>query len=258
MGSLFSIFSCSNTDESSLNDTQSKNVNYALKEIDSPNNKQNKWDICGIMHNNILRAVVDNKKNLEKNADAYIDYSLNQFHSMYDPNYSISTMTTQEIRIVMSDSTNYYVNVIENNINYTPVVKANLNEFFVIIRNSLTEEDLTYNILKKKIIDYEDKIIKSSLNQADIDEILKVTSVARHSFYFWNKELGQTQENSILGKRPFWKWLVVGFADVAGAAAGATAGSLTGVLAVAGGVAGAAGASSGASSLVDWISPDAP
>ena len=129
---------------------------------------------------------------------------------------------------------------------------------FVIIRNSLTEEDLTYNILKKKIIDYEDKIIKSSLNQADIDEILKVTSVARHSFYFWNKELGQTQENSILGKRPFWKWLVVGFADVAGAAAGATAGSLTGVLAVAGGVAGAAGASSGASSLVDWISPDAP
>lgn len=258
---VFAIYSCSVNDETNKDSNELMNdtpISYVLKEGESPYYKQNKWDTCGVMHNNILKAVVANKINLGKVTNDYIDYSNNQFHEIYDPNYTITTLTTEQVRTVMADSTNYYVNVIDNNIHYTTTVKTSLSEFFMIIANSSTEENLTYSIMKNKIIRYEDNIIASNISETDKDEILKVTSVARHSLYFWNKELGDLTEISITGKRPIWKWIVVGLADVAGGAAGATAGSLTGVLAVAGGVAGAAGASSGASSLVDWISPDQP
>lgn len=49
-----------------------------------------------------------------------------------------------------------------------------------------------------------------------------------------------------MARRPWWKWVVVGVVDAAGAVAWAAT--------VFGGVSGAVGASAGASTLVDWVS----
>lgn len=257
----FFTVACSKDDISNSEDTELKNVkNYAVSSYVDPYNSANVWDSIGVKHNEILSDLKANRANLSS-TDDYIGYSLYRFHERYDPYYTITTLTNSEIRDVLTDSTYQYMNGIAANTYYSEDVKNNILEFYHLLENISDEEDISYGDLKNYITNFEEYIIESSLDSSDKDEVLKITSLARHSFYFWYIELGDVKTTTTIfasRRKPIWKWIVVGVADIAGGVAGATIGSPTGIGAIGGGLAGGVGASAGAASLVDWISPDNP
>lgn len=246
------VYSCSSDNETSLksNDSLTSSRIQSMSKVD-PANPKNNMDICGIRHNIVIEAVMNNSENL-RTTDDYVKYSNLVFHEKFDNAYRIEDISTKTVTSILADSENNYSNVIESK-NFSKQTTAKLKELFALINDSKSDENLTYRAIRTKIIAFEDQILASTeMTEDDKNEVLKASSIARHTLFFWSQRFGDSSTVNSLGlKRRWWQWLVIGIADVAGGVAGATAGSPTGVGAVAGAVAGAAGASSGAASLVD-------
>lgn len=252
-------FSCSKENNNLEKQTQKTkvenvvNVNAKLYEkYKEAFNPTNPWEFYGAIHNDILddlkvkeqlKSVASRPSPLiqETNKmDEAISYSLTRLSEKYnilDVDLGKSS-SIQEIKFILNDEKNSYSNVVDKYTSaYRPIVKKAINDFFAIIEN-LSEENASYKDVKQSIIEFEESIIKrNDLKKEEKDYILKTTSIARYSSLFWSS---QTSSSNIFA-RPWWKWLTVVSADVAG--------GLTG------NVAGALGASAGASTLVDWIAP---
>jgi|GEM_PF-969236 len=258
---VFIFNACSEATSEEFKDTDSSSkIDHSFNKRDgvsSPNNPSNPWDIYGVIHNEILQYVVNNQGSLGNDTDATINFALTQFESRYDPMSFGGYTSVSEIQNILHSFPNSYHNVIST-YSYSPNTKNKLRGLFDIIYSSFEEDDLDYNSMKNKIIDFEVNLLNGnsggavSVNDVDKIIILKATSIARHSFYFWylntneidgpdfEYELEDGGGNRV--NKKWWKWLVIGAADVAGG--------------VTGNVAGALGASAGASTLVDEISPE--
>ncbi|WP_392447155.1 hypothetical protein ACF3OB_06490 [Capnocytophaga canis] len=247
------LFSCSKEKENNhegVNGLIDAKVYKAYKKASNP---QNPWEHYGLIHNDILDELKAKKiKDFKKNPDLFgksvksdenLDYALNRLNEKYGrEGVDLGGESTKdEIKHILNDSDNFYANILEeytgNNVNVNIAVK----DLFRLIEDFSKQDEVQYESIKDEIVKFESKILDNtySLNSEDKDFVLKMTSVARYSFYFWSN---QSQPSSKTGKRPWWKWVVVGAADVAGG--------------VTGNVAGALGASVSASVLVDWVAPE--
>lgn len=266
---IFAFNSCQN--DGDFQSKENENViEYSAKaEEDTPDFHLNKYDYAGRDHNIILENVVE-KWNENLTMDDYINFSRDEFFAIYSNEPSQTFPSNTSIINVLEDADNDFANVIRNT-NFNTVVKQHLSDFIELLVSFEATNNNKYSDLKNQIISFETKIISdNSLLEEDKEIILSVTSIGRHSAYFWNTTYLNALSNGYVtsgyvvkgffGKRPFWKWATVIICDVAGGiSGGAAAGAVSGgVVLIAGAVAGAAGASSGASSLVDWISPSKP
>ncbi|WP_294276983.1 hypothetical protein [uncultured Chryseobacterium sp.] len=268
---LWSAVSCNTNEMSDLNSSARTEIstsgNLASKASDNPENPLNNWEECGKKHNVILNYVITYQKTLDNSgltnseiADKCIVASNNYFNQKYaqDYNNTQSPFTVDKIRSILNDGDNKFSNVIQG-MNASDKVKAKSSELINMMYNlASTDKDTEYEDVKASIVSFESSIMNdASLSQAEKDQLLQTTSIARYSSYLWSTTIDKSDSvSSVTGKKKWWKWLVVAVCDLAGGAAGTAAGG--GVLSVAGAIAGAAGASSGGAALVDWISPDAP
>jgi len=268
---LWSAVSCNTNEMSDINSsaqTQTSNSgNFAAKASDNPENPLNNWEECGKKHNVILTYVITYQKTLDNSgltnseiADKCIMASNNYFNQKYAQDYNNiqAPFTVDKIRSILNDGDNKFSNVIQG-MNASDKVKAKSSQLINMMYNlASTDKDTEYAEVKARIVDFEASIMNdASLSQAEKDQLLQTTSIARYSSYLWSNTIDHSDSvSSVTGKKKWWKWLVVAVCDLAGGAAGTAAGG--GVLSVAGAIAGAAGASSGGAALVDWISPDAP
>ncbi|WP_294213285.1 hypothetical protein [uncultured Chryseobacterium sp.] len=268
---LWSAVSCNTNEMSDLNSSARTEIstsgNLAAKASDNPENPLNNWEECGKKHNVILNYVITYQKTLDNSgltnseiADKCIVASNNYFNQKYaqDYNNTQSPFTVDKIRSILNDGDNKFSNVIQG-MNASDKVKAKSSELINMMYNlASTDKDTEYEDVKASIVSFESSIMNdASLSQAEKDQLLQTTSIARYSSYLWSTTIDKSDSvSSVTGKKKWWKWLVVAVCDLAGGAAGTAAGG--GVLSVAGAIAGAAGASSGGAALVDWISPDAP
>lgn len=268
---LWSAVSCNTNEMSDLNSSARTEIstsgNLASKASDNPENPLNNWEECGKKHNVILNYVITYQKTLDNSgltnseiADKCIMASNNYFNQKYaqDYNNTQSPFTVDKIRSILNDGDNKFSNVIQG-MNASDKVKAKSSELINMMYNlASTDKDTEYEDVKASIVSFESSIMNdASLSQAEKDQLLQTTSIARYSSYLWSTTIDKSDSvSSVTGKKKWWKWLVVAVCDLAGGAAGTAAGG--GVLSVAGAIAGAAGASSGGAALVDWISPDAP
>ncbi|WP_294279834.1 hypothetical protein [uncultured Chryseobacterium sp.] len=268
---LWSAVSCNTNEMSDLNSSARTEIstsgNLAAKASDNPENPLNNWEECGKKHNVILNYVITYQKTLDNSgltnseiADKCIMASNNYFNQKYaqDYNNTQSPFTVDKIRSILNDGDNKFSNVIQG-MNASDKVKAKSSELINMMYNlASTDKDTEYEDVKASIVSFESSIMNdASLSQAEKDQLLQTTSIARYSSYLWSTTIDKSDSvSSVTGKKKWWKWLVVAVCDLAGGAAGTAAGG--GVLSVAGAIAGAAGASSGGAALVDWISPDAP
>lgn len=268
---LWSAVSCNTNEMSDLNSSARTEIstsgNLAAKASDNPENPLNNWEECGQKHNVILNYVITYQKTLDNSgltnseiADKCIMASNNYFNQKYaqDYNNTQSPFTVDKIRSILNDGDNKFSNVIQG-MNASDKVKAKSSELINMMYNlASTDKDTEYEDVKASIVSFESSIMNdASLSQAEKDQLLQTTSIARYSSYLWSTTIDKSDSvSSVTGKKKWWKWLVVAVCDLAGGAAGTAAGG--GVLSVAGAIAGAAGASSGGAALVDWISPDAP
>jgi hypothetical protein len=218
-------------------------------------NAQNKWDICGQYHNDIIQDVMANKKNLS-DIESYVNYanSITQMKLNLSPQEASEySLSPNQVNTILSDKDNSYRNVIASS-KYSQATKDKYSELVNIFESAKNGDEIDYSTFKNRIISFESDLQRSNLSEKEKDEVLKVSSIARYSSLFWNETLQATDGNNgsiIAAKRKWWQWLVIGIADVAGGIAGGIATGATVIGAVAGAVAGAAGASSGAATLVD-------
>jgi len=246
---VFIFNSCSDNASEEFNTNSSQEPHTSLKKRDgiSPDNPSNPWEIYGIVHNEILQEVLNHQNFLKNDTEATINFSLLKFTDKYNPADFGGYTTTHKIMNILKSFPNSYYDVVESH-NYSPNVKNKLNYLFELIYTSFEEEGLDYNIMKGKIVAFEETLLNGSeslMSDVEKDIILKTTSIGRHSLYFWflntNEKYPIYDSPDKKSEKKWWKWLVIGAADVAGA--------------VTGNVAGALGASAGASTLVDEIAP---
>lgn len=252
---IFSFYSCSKSKTevipSKLN-TQSKKI---MEEL--PSNVNNPHDSIGFHHNESLEYVKlqiqgTNLRNFDILIEKSNEYSKNTFSSNI-PDIETYLPSSSYISRILADSIYKFKNVIENS-DYSVYSQGKLKDFVASLY--LIDENKKYSDIKKDIISFENSItVDNNISNLEKDALLRVTSVARHSMFYWIKEYN-TVQNIIVKRRPWWKWLVVGIADVAGGISGAIVAGPTLIGNIAGGISGAAGASAGASTIVDWVSPD--
>ncbi len=226
-------------------------------DCDGPSNPDNSWDSVGVYHNLALDYVYQHKSdttntfaNRLTHANQYV---LNAFNSRVS-NLSSKLFSSSSMSSLLSDSSNSFSNLIDNS-SYSKGVKDRFKQLISLIKDTASLSSMDYCFIKGIITDFEAEVMRDgTLSSSEVDQILKVTSVARYSLYYWYGHYSATltgNENIYQKHRSFWQWLVIGVCDVAGGIAGGAAGSATVVGAVAGAVAGAAGASGSVASLVD-------
>lgn len=258
---LFSINACQEDQEAKVSKNEITTFAVTNKFGVSADFALNPYDNAGKVHNEILQKVVE-KWDENLTTDDYINISRDEFFKLYPNENPAVFLSNVKIKSILDDSDNNYATIL-NNPNLNPVVRNQMSSFIKLLIDFEATGNNDYADLKEKIVYFETSIINNtSINDKDKAAILYVTSIGRHSAYFWNTIYLDALANgytpfSIMGKKPWWKWVAVGLADVAGGiSGGAAAGAVSGgVVLIGGAIAGAVGASAGASSLVDWISP---
>lgn len=256
--SILLVAACSKQGTKPNDDTSQKQPAFSGRSNENsgcgdPSNNSNPWDSVGIYHNYALDYV--KKQALGGTADLkkYLDYSNNYMVSTFSSRVSnIRELLPSEdqLRTILADSASYYSNFIDKS-PYSEGVKLKFKELIGIITDEVGYEDADYCDIKVRILEFEEKLLADgSLKTDEKDQVLKASSVARYSLYFWYNEYQASLETS---KRKWWQWLIVGVADVAGGIAGGIATGPTVVGVVAGAVAGAAGASSGAAAVLEYF-----
>ncbi|AZA93597.1 Uncharacterised protein [Chryseobacterium nakagawai] len=258
---FFSINACQEDQEPKISKNEIPTVAVTNKFGVSADFALNPYDNAGKVHNEILQKVVE-KWDENLTTDDYINISREEFFKLYPGENPEIFLPNIKIKSILDDSDNNYATAL-NNPNLSPIVRNHMSSFIKLLIDFEATNNNDYAALKETIISFETSIINNSaINDKDKASILSVTSIGRHSAYFWNTIYLDALANgyspsSIIAKKPWWKWVAVGLADVAGGiSGGAAAGAVSGgVVLIGGAIAGAVGASAGASSLVDWISP---
>ncbi len=169
--------------------------------------------------------------------------------------------TNTQIKTIIDDHSTDFSNVIANS-GYSVVGKSKVTELVNLLLAADRDISIDYNTLKRQITTFEDNLINdTSISTVEKQNILQMASIARYSTYFWyNNMLDAIEYNETLAsnapKKKWWKWAVVGVADLLGGIGGATFGSPTGITAVGLAVAGAASASGGAATVINYFWPD--
>ncbi|MBS4043688.1 MAG: hypothetical protein KGZ59_07710 [Chitinophagaceae bacterium] len=226
-------------------------------ECNEPGNPENNWDSVGIYHNQALEYVIQEAVGQPKTITNYVGYS-NQFikitFSGRVPDISSKLFSVSSVEKLLSDTATYFNNTIDSS-RYSKNVKTYLKNLISIMKDTTDDNSFSYCFIKSKIVELENKVPNDlNLSQSEEDEILRVTSVARHSLFYWNNTFQSKLnggESVSSQKRKWWQWLIIGISDVAGGIAGGITTGPTVIGTIAGVVAGAAGASSGAATLVD-------
>jgi hypothetical protein len=219
-----------------------------------PLNSSNPWDDVGIYHNEALEYVKEQAGSVANLAE-YVGYSNTYVVNTFGEQMSMEELETllpspDQVESILADEPNWYSNVIESS-SYSAAVKEKFSNLIALIIDTDGYEDADYCTVKGQIVDFEEQILADeTLSTEEKDQVLRVSSVARHSLYFWYMQYLETEGTA---KRKWWQWLVVGVADVAGGIAGGIATGPTVVGVVAGAVAGAAGASSGAAAVMEYF-----
>ena len=256
--SILLVTACSKQSADKPNDADQKQPASSVSSNQTggcgdPSNGSNPWDSVGVYHNYALGHVKKQAFGGTADVKQYLDYSNSYMVSTFSSRVSnIRELLPSEDQItsILADSASYYSNFIDKS-PYSDGVKSKFKELIGIITDKVGYDDADYCDIKVRILEFEEKLLADGeLKAEEKDQVLKVSSVARYSLYFWYNEYQASLET---GKRKWWQWLIVGVADVAGGIAGGIATGPTVVGVVAGAVAGAAGASSGAAAVLEYF-----
>ena len=239
---IIGIVSCNSDDFQSKNNEILITSKSDSRIDEGPSNALNSWDESGAIHNEVLQKVVDNQHKLNNDFNSYVTYASEVYIADYgNPNQE--TLGTERVRTILADSLNFYKNrVLETT--YSESVKTRLFDLINIFETVVKGDEIGYSEFKAEIVNLENDIINDRISLEEKEILLKTTSVARYSCYFWINEL-QLSNNRSERRRKWWKWAIVGLADVAG---GFVGGSLMGP---AGAVVGAVETSSGALDIIE-------
>ncbi|MFV0501107.1 MAG: hypothetical protein ACK5MH_05905 [Bacteroidales bacterium] len=239
------FFSCSDKEDDNYNSSVERV--HLSKSTSNPYYGYNPYDYVGYQHNVVLEKI--KQKLIETYGTTNVEketlYAVS-IEELVEEGFYKNEMEAQLaipfefIDSIVEDRDNLYINSI-NNSNLSLEAKELINNLFSDILE-LSETTEGYTEYRDVIINVENNIMSSTLAENEKQVLLKSTSIARYSIYYWLRYY-YIEANA---KRPFWKYLAVGLADVAGGFAGGNVGT-------------AISASALATTLVDWNKkPDTP
>lgn len=223
----------------------------------TPENADNLWDSVGIYHNQALEYVIQESEGQPKSIPTYIGYCNQFITNTFEkrvPDISSKLFSASSVEKLLSDTSTFFNNTIDSS-RFSGSVKTYFKSMISILKDTTDNNSFDYCFIKKKVVEFENTIANdTNLSESEKDEILRTTSIARYSLFYWNNTFQSKLsggESISVKKRKWWQWLIIGISDVAGGIAGGITTGPTVIGTVAGVVAGAAGASSGAATLVD-------
>lgn len=192
-------------------------------------NSLNKFDEIGEIHNLLMNDLIN--KNLAK--DLEISTVVAEIRKLIENNSTYRDaigaenldFDTNLIDNAIADYKNNYANLIKNS-SLSSYSKKIVQEILDLTFNENTSYQSFISSIKKK----ENYIISSSIGSDEKENLLKTTSVARHSAYLWavSKNLdGSNNATTAAKKMKGTVWIIIG-ADLLGAGLGGAAGAMYG------------------------------
>lgn len=246
------------------------NVLPEQAEVIDPSNPANPYDFIGQIHNEglskTMTEVYASTKTL--NADEIISISSKHSSELLFSNDQtrgvsideLETMTGEEILAMLEDMDNNLDNFI-NELELTPAAKAEFKGFVTSFLAAPydSDPDKAYSMMYNKVVSFENTLLSQQTAISSMDQmaLLSGSSTLRHSLAYWSDTYGQEElaSSSAAPKRKWWKWLIIGLSDAAGATGGAIAGTALGGVGggIAGGITGGVSASGAATTWVDKL-----
>ena len=233
---FFGIFSCSE------DENNGEEVNVITKSSATPENNDNPYDYIGALHNEKVHKIMNEAllKYFTINTITKSEmYQITRDVLVKDSLFSSEEAFLREVpqallEDILSDAQNLCINKISNmgiSEDVANQIAAMFNAFEI-----KAETSDSYADFKKIVTDMETSITSSNtLNRNDKITLLKATSIARYSLYYWFS----FEDLMFKSKRPVWKYITVACADILG-------GVLTGNVGT------AISASAFATTVIDW------
>lgn len=213
-----SLLSCNDDKDQVRNDTYI--VSQTLgKNTTIPANSTNVFDSVGAMHNTEVDKIMTellSRYGTVNNLEASTVYEVIGSRLVSEGFYSSFSSFEREVPIsflnsIASDTANLYSNIIRT-ANLSNNTKSYLNRLFSTLEDKAQTTD-NYLVFKNSIMEIERDIIgTNTLSTSEKNCLLKTTSIARYSIYYWfyfENELPTKNKISI------WDRIAVAGADIA-------------------------------------------
>lgn len=182
--------------------------------ISTPENLLNPYDSTGYLHNRIVAYLLSCKGNTPPDANVSTQYVL----KFYEQSYGIDLPAT--FFATVSSTVNKSRADIQNIIagcSYDQMLKLKLDSLMQII-NKLSDDNSRYSVIKTAIAGFENEIMLDKLLSAeDSEAILKITSIARFSIYYWMNVFKEPFSSATFSIKNIVKWIAATTSDIAGA-----------------------------------------
>jgi len=212
----------------------------------NPSNPNNPYDYCGELHNKGLKIVLEkfsyNLSNVSyKECLKAVDDAVKNVLIRDGKLMSKSTNLDEEelialIKLLLNDIPNEYENFIMS-LDYDYNTKIELLTFFKEIISMSEYEEITYEYIINKVLEFENKVINNDIYIIELDKevVLTCAAILRYSLSLWADE---EIRGGDAPKMKWYHWLILAGADAAGGSGG--------------GVIGAIGCSSFALEVIKW------
>jgi len=189
------------------------NINATVM-MSTPENPLNPYDSLGYWHNRIVNYILDCKENTVPDANVSTQCVLQFYKQLYDMDLPASSFTTVSRTV---DESNADIQNVITGCSYDEIVKLKLESLIQMI-HKLSDNKSTYPVIKTAITGFENGVMQDKLLSAeDSEAILKVTSIARFSIYYWMDVFHAAEQGDAFFLKNVVKWIAATTSDIGGA-----------------------------------------
>lgn len=188
-------------------------ANFSLT-MQMPENPQNPYDSVGSLHNSIVAHVLDCKSNTIPDANVSTQYVIKFYKQLYGVDLPASSFATVSSTV---DESNTDIQDVIAGSSYNEMVKLKLDSLLRMI-NKFSDDNTSYPAIKKAIGDFENGVIQDNLLPSeDSEAILRITSIARFSIYYWMNVFKEPFQGTAFSIKHIVRWIAVTTSDIGGA-----------------------------------------
>lgn len=208
--------SCKKEDNMNVAISQSVNVGNAnsITIMSVPENLLNPYDSVGCLHNRIVAYVLGCKGNTAPDANTSTQYVMQFYKQLYGVDLPATFFAT--VSSTVNKSRADIQNVIAG-CSYDQMVKLKLDSLLRMI-NEFSDDNISYPAIKNAIGDFENGVIQDNLLPSeDSEAILRITSIARFSIYYWMDVFKEPLQGTAFSIKHIVKWIAATTSDIGGA-----------------------------------------
>jgi len=188
-------------------------------------NPKNPYDNAGKLHNKVISGFIKKYGNKNLTVKETIIKTLEECKKQ---GIEVNDKNVDEKVFIdlVNDKKYNFVNIVKKS-TLSKKSKSILIKFFNEIGNLKNGSPVDYKTVYKKIVEMEQRILDDkSIATNERKILLESMSIARYSLHFWYNYYNNPTGSASQAKKKWWRWVVIGLADVAGGILGSSSGGL--------------------------------